>query len=68
MQNKTENTEVKNDTNPWGQAILSAKRSLIKPYSKVKEVLKRKQFNLFLFHSILKQVFVHEHLMIHILS
>jgi len=68
MQNKTENSEVKNDTNPWDQAILTAKTSLTKPYSKVKEVLKRKHFNLFLFNSILKKVVVHEHLMIHILS
>jgi hypothetical protein len=34
--NLTDNTEVKNDTNQWGQAILRAKTSLIKPYSKVK--------------------------------
>jgi len=30
------NTEVQNDINQWGQAILRSKTTLIKPYSKVK--------------------------------
>jgi hypothetical protein len=36
----TENPEVQNDTNQWGQAILRSKTTLIKPYSKVKELKK----------------------------
>jgi hypothetical protein len=31
------NNEIPNDTNQWGQAILRAKTTLIKPYSKVKK-------------------------------
>jgi hypothetical protein len=34
-QHKIGDTEVTNDINQWGQAILRAKTSLIKPYSKV---------------------------------
>jgi hypothetical protein len=37
MQDKTGNNEVQNDVNQWGQAILRAKTTLIKPYSKVRE-------------------------------
>lgn len=36
IQHQTGNTERINDTNQWGQAILRAKTTLIKPYSKVK--------------------------------
>jgi hypothetical protein len=37
MQDKPGNNEVQNDVNQWGQAILRAKTTLIKPYSKVRE-------------------------------
>jgi hypothetical protein len=32
------NTEITNDINEWGQAILRAKTTLIKPYSRVKRL------------------------------
>jgi hypothetical protein len=35
-QARTGNSVIQNDTNLWGQAILRAKTTLIKPYSKVK--------------------------------
>ncbi len=37
MANFAGTSEVQNDVNQWGQAILRAKTTLIKPYSKVKE-------------------------------
>jgi len=38
----TENLEVQNNINQWGQAILRSKTTLIKPHSKVKEFKKKK--------------------------
>ncbi len=32
-------TEVKDDTKQWGQTMLRAKTALIKPYSKVKNLI-----------------------------
>ncbi len=63
----TNSTEVKDDTNQWGQAMLRAKTALIKPYSKVKRLNLIILFNSFLSFSIFTKVFVHEHQMIHIL-
>lgn len=37
-----DSTEIENQTNLWGQTILRAKTTLIKPYSKVKEILENK--------------------------
>lgn len=34
---ETANTNTQNDINQWGQAILRAKTTLIKPYSKVNQ-------------------------------
>lgn len=35
--------ETTNDTNLWGQNILRAKTTLIKPYSKVKRIPKKQK-------------------------
>jgi hypothetical protein len=60
---ETGNNAPDDDIKRMGQTILRAKTVLIKPYSKVKILIKKQiYYSFFKSFSILKKVFVREHL------